>query len=385
LNVRATFDSPPSKDGDSWTTPPRGGCPGTPGTGSSFGGSFFGGKSATGKSNRNRDKQHNMSNFFIDSAWAMFAVMQPCLALIRCSINFSDICGEEYEMDYGYGGLRLRKDYCELPVGSQTYYMPHYARPNQPFTQGIIIKVNHDRKSYDIQATSGLVDSDISCNAVAFFVPPIIPYGQSTSSTSSVESRLVASSHVGSISSGFDHTGVVKPVESSICTTAHLLRLLICIRKWCAKWSDMEVFEHEKSLSMNMYVDLSVLCGQLVWVLVVNIAHHSCCASDDVYQGLEDQLDEIKELIKCDVELDERADAFFANPNDNWDAIRWWFERMCQRIMYRSGENKWADVVENVDTVRVETRPSLQLSHTVSVAEPKTGGTGSLRTGAAFV
>jgi hypothetical protein len=137
---------------------------------------------------------------------------------------------------------------------------------------------------------------------------------------------------------------------------------------------------------MNMYVDLSILCGQLVWLLVVNIAHHSCCATDDLYQGMGEQLDEIRELIKKgggDMDAEGAADAFLADPEDTWDATRAWFERMYQRIMYRSGDNEWANVVEKVEKIQ-DTRPSMQLSQSVSMVVPKTGGTGSLRGGAVF-
>lgn len=348
-------------------------------------GSFFGGRAAGGKAARNRDKQHNMSNFFIDAAWAMFALLQPCFALIRSSINFSDICGEEYEIDYGCGGLRLRKDYCELPVGSQTYYMPNNGCPRDSFTQGIIIKVNYDRKSYDIQAASGLVDTDVPCNAVAFFVNPIVPFAPSVSLSNAVESRLTASYNLNQ-SSYIGGSNGSSEESSSMCNTAHLMRILTCVRKWASKWSVMEVFEHEKSLSMNMYVDLSILCGQLVWLLVVNIAHHSCCAPDDVYDGMGSQLDDVRDLIKkrgADLDF-ERADAFLADPDDNWDDIREWFERMYKRILYRSGADEWANAIENVEPTRVDVRPSLQSLSSV-VSTPKTGGTGSLRRGAAFV
>jgi hypothetical protein len=369
---RAIFDSPPSKGGSGhWHTPPRAGggadTPGTPsgfGSGSSFGGSFGGGRSIAGsssKASRNREKQHNLSNFFIDVAWAMFAVLNPCMSLLRNAINFSEICGEEYEIDYGYGGLRLRKDYCELPLGSRTYYMPNNVRPNQPFTQGVVIKVNHERKSYDIQATNGLVDADIHCSAVAFSVKPIIPFAalSSLNRDSIAESRLTASIHPGSIQASSEglygctsaDSGACVARPSSQCSTAHLLRLLTCLRKWSKKWSDIEVVEHEKTLSMNMYVDLSVLLGQLVWLLVVNLAHHSCCATDDVYQGIGDQLDEVRTLVqRGEFEHEERADAFLTDPEESWDAIRDWFERMYQRIMYRGGaEDEWAALVERLD------------------------------------
>lgn len=359
---RATFDSPLSGGGGGhWHTPPRagvlggsGGKPGhiadnllgTPGTGSSLGGgsqSFGGGRSTGGscsKASRNRDRQHHLSNFFIDAAWAMLAVLNPAMALLRNSINFSEICGEEYEIDYGRGGLRLRKDSCELPLGAQTYYMPNDVRPNVPFTQGIVIKVNHERKSYDIQASNGLVDRDIPCIAVTFSVKPLVPF----SSTSSLLREVIAVSG----ESRFHHDAQYA-YDWTTTTTAHLLRLLTCLMKWSKKWSDIEIVEHEKTLTMSTYVDLSVLCGQLVWLLVVNLAHHSCCASDcnEIYLGIGDQLDDIRELIKpADVQIEERGDAFLTDPHDSWDAIRTWFERMYQRIMFRSRESEWANVVE---------------------------------------
>ena len=298
--------------------------------------------------------------------WAIFGVLNPCLAVLRIVIDFGEICGEEYEIDYSNGGLRLPKDICDLPVGSQTYYMSQSSAQSQLFTQGVVIKVNYERKSYDIQSSNGLVDVDVPCNAVAFFAKPLIPHcALSTLNKELVaESRLTSSSRSGVVSSSTS----VKPT-ALLCSTAHLMKLLTCTLKWSKKWNNIEVSEHEKSLSMKIYVDLSILCGQLVWLIVVNVAHHSCCASDEVYTGIGEQLDEVRDLIKKDnSEADERADAFLNDPDDSWESTRSWFEKMYQRIMYLPGKNEWGLTVEKTDRIE-SARPSFQLSQGYVVFE----------------
>ena len=333
----------------------------------------------------------------------MFAFANPLLSFLRGSVDLREICGEEYEVDYGKGFLRIRHDHCDLPVGSQIYYLSGRCTGPQSFAKGVIIKVHHAKRTYDIQATSGLVDIDIPCREVAFSIKPVIPFAP----VSSLHRDVVSESRYGASSAAqMINTPPVEDGSGCPTSTAYLMRILSCVRKWSRKWTDIEVVEHEKSLSMNMYVDLSILCGQLVWLLVVNIAHHSCCATEDLHALMGEQLDEIRDLIcrnENEIESEGRADAFLNDPSDCWDAIREWFERMYQRIMYRPDVNEWASNVDK--TIKLENLRHSNFMHSdrysfliyvnencnlifnvynSSISTPKTGGTGSLRGGAEF-
>jgi len=307
----------------------------------------------------------------------MFAVINPSLAILRSIINFSEICGEEYEIDYGSGGLRLPKDHCDLPVGSQIYYLSSVVQQRQhSYTQGVIIKVHYDRKSYDIQASNGLVDLDVPCNSVGFSVKPLVPFV-------SLESRREG----GRLGAALTVREAQVDVGSATsCNTSHLFRLLRCSLNWAKKWDDVEIVSHE-DLTMGMFVDLSMLCGQLVWLLVVNIAHHSCCVTDDVNAQIENQLNNIRTLISTTTleshQSENRADDFLLDPT--WNSTRQWFERMCQRIIpYQRVDEKWVKAATVIDDERppVLSRPGS--STIVLSSKVKAGGTGSLRGGVTF-
>lgn len=162
-----------------------------------------------------------------------------------------------------------------LPVGSRIYYQSNI-KYNELFTIGVVHLADPVTMSYCIRLEDGTYENNVPHTARAFSIPPLFPLiAKQELSISYLEFR--------STKSIFSFDISMFPMMD-IASTGHLVRLL----KYCISWNKMDMYplhylqrENEKEesdgdlklLSTSPLAD--VICGQLVWLLLVTLAHHS--------------------------------------------------------------------------------------------------------------
>jgi hypothetical protein len=250
--------------------------------------------------------------------------------------------------------------------------------------------VDASHTCYTIRSRAGTLDYNVPCQSVFLQTStPFLSFEPTSSLPRYVETDPAlpdssSSGHPNFGNKNLLHGGYISyKGEGKVSTsTAHLVRLLKYARFW------EENMTPERRSLVSLLPNMDILCGQLVWVLVMTIADHSWMGSD--FDAITKQLEEIDHLAQ----VGNSSSSHWIS-SDSWNLIREWLSRMIGRILgphrpHATWSYDYTDMEESFETIYLP--PKQKRYRTLTFSRDNdlhnrlgNSGNGSLRSGITFV
>lgn len=216
---------------------------------------------------------------------SIMQALNASLAFLRHEISYSVLNSPVYQLNItsntgGYNAFH-GNSISMLPVGSRIYYQSNIS--DETYTVGIVQIADPVTLCYSIRLPDGTCENNVPFTSRVFSSPPLFPLLNKADlrRTYLDHQRNGMDKNVAEFDVGKEHL-------TAFPTTAHLLSLL----QFCLSWNEGDIpgefsrregFENYDSHGLSnrqdsWSEDADMICGQIVWLLGVTLAHHSSTA-----------------------------------------------------------------------------------------------------------